>query len=61
MSDEEQKSRDAAEAERRKKEVGTAPYGTPQYWRNAAYVLSAYTCPNATTRAKLKSLDEHGY
>ena len=30
------------EAERRKKEVGTAPYGTVEYWRNAAYILGAY-------------------
>lgn len=47
-----------AEAERRKKEVGMAEPGTPEYYANAEYILSAYEqaghgCPSGETRAKL--------
>lgn len=41
-----------------KRAVGMAPYGTVQYWRNAAKVLSVHTGPGMRpdTRAKLKAL-----
>jgi len=52
---------DELEAERRKQLVGKAPYGTPDYYRKAYYVLSAYQNPNKETRDKLKWLRENGY
>lgn len=60
-ADEERKSDDAAEANRRKAEVGMAEPGTDEYNRNAAYILRAYTQPNAETQGKLDSLRRHGY
>jgi hypothetical protein len=41
-----------------KRAVGMAPYGTAQYWRNAAKVLSVHAGPGmrAETRAKLRAL-----
>jgi hypothetical protein len=38
--------------------VGRAPYGTDQYWRNAAKVLSVHAGPGMRpeTRAKLQAL-----
>jgi hypothetical protein len=49
---------DAAEAARRKAQVGMAPPGTRQYAKNALHVLSAYQHPNAVTRAKIAYLKE---
>lgn len=44
--------------ERAKRQVGMAPYGTREYWRNAAKVLSQHAGPGmrADTRDKLESL-----
>ena len=47
------------DAERRKAEVGMAPYGSAEYRRNAAYILGAYakgTDTRADTKAKLEAL-----
>ncbi len=60
ISDSEQ-AHDEEEAERRKREVGMAPYGTDEYWRNAKYILSAYKRPNAETLRKLEELRRRGY
>jgi hypothetical protein len=59
--EETRKDEDAAEAERRKEEVGMAESGTEEYYRNAKYILKAYTHPNETTRQKLRDLEEMGY
>jgi len=53
--------RDADEAERRKREVGRAPYGSSDYCRNAAYILRSYSNPNSETREKLRELERRGY
>ncbi len=45
--------------EEMKRRVGMAPYGTTQYWRNAAKVLSTHAGTGRmrpTTRAKLRAL-----
>jgi hypothetical protein len=42
------------EAERRKGEVDMAAYGSVDYRRNAAYILSAY-CQGPSTRADTKA------
>ena len=44
--------------ERAKRAVGMAPYGTKQYWINAAIVLSQHAGPGmkAETKDKLQSL-----
>jgi len=52
---------DEAEAERRKRDVGMAPYGSDQYWKNAAYILDSYKNPNPVTAQKKRSLKENGY
>jgi hypothetical protein len=49
------------EAERRKQERGMAPFGTAEYYRNAAYILSAYTNQNEETRQKMDWLEKNGY
>jgi len=49
------------EATRRKAEVGMTPLGSDQYYKNASYILGAYTKPNEETREKLKWLRENGY
>jgi len=45
-----------------KETVGMAPYGTPQYWRNAAIVLSTHAGSGMRpeTRAKLEALARSG-
>ncbi|MBN2368081.1 hypothetical protein JXC34_03605 [Candidatus Woesearchaeota archaeon] len=50
-----------AEVERRKRQVGMAQYGTPQYWRNAKYILQGWTSPNRETQSKLEQLARKGY
>lgn len=57
----ERRADDAAEAQRRKAKVGMAEPGTAQYYRNAKYILQAYTHPNATTSQKLSDLEDMGY
>jgi hypothetical protein len=52
---------DAAEAERRKAEVGMAPYGSDEYCRNAAYILRAYKQPNSRTSEIIEELKRRGY
>jgi hypothetical protein len=44
--------------EEMKRKVGMAPYGSAQYWRNAAKVLSVHAGPGmrSETRAKLEAL-----
>jgi hypothetical protein len=59
--DETRIAEDSQEAARRKARVGMAPYGTPEYYRNAAYILRSYRVPNAETRAKLRALENMGY
>lgn len=44
-------------AERAKRIVGQSPYGTIEYWRKAAIVLSQFAGDmNSETRSKLQSL-----
>lgn len=48
-------------AERAKRIVGQASYGTDEYWRKAAIVLSQFAGDmNSETRAKLQSLAQSG-
>jgi hypothetical protein len=48
---------DAQEAQRRKDEVGEAPYGSPEWRANAKYVLRSYRHPSEETKQKLRDLD----
>jgi hypothetical protein len=56
-----QREEDEQEAQRRKDEVGMAPYGSDAYWRNAKYIIDPYRYPSRETQRKLDWLREQGY